>query len=63
MFSIFKRKDGICRTNEQLCLAMIEGRVFKVGGRICKYNPVEPPYIGYIPTAHIANISPTHGHL
>ncbi len=41
MFSIFKPKDDICRTNEQLCLAMIEGRVFKIAGRICKYNPAE----------------------
>ncbi len=55
MFSIFKRKDGICRTNEQLAMAMIKGRVFEIAGRIYKYNPVEPPFISYIPTADTAN--------
>ncbi len=58
MFSIFKPKDEICRTKQQLAIAIIEGRVFEIDGWIYKYNPVdlnqgdyEPMFIIYIPIA------------
>ncbi len=56
MFNIFKPKDDICRTKQQLAIAIIKGRVFEIDGWIYKYNPVEfnqgdydPPFIINIP--------------